>query len=42
MSSGAGAAALACIDFLVELGARPENIFITDVEGVVYKGRKLR
>ena len=39
MSSGAGAAALACIDFLVELGARPENIFITDVEGVVYKGR---
>ncbi len=39
VSSGAGAAALACIDFLVELGARPENIFITDVEGVVYKGR---
>ena len=39
VSSGAGAAALACIDFLVELGARPENIFVTDVEGVVYKGR---
>ncbi len=39
VSSGAGAAALACIDFLVELGAKRENIFITDVEGVVYKGR---
>jgi malate dehydrogenase (oxaloacetate-decarboxylating)(NADP+) len=39
VSSGAGAAALACIDFLVELGARRENIFVTDVEGVVYKGR---
>jgi malate dehydrogenase (oxaloacetate-decarboxylating)(NADP+) len=39
VSSGAGAAALACIDFLVELGAKRENIFVTDVEGVVYKGR---
>ncbi|VTZ50089.1 putative fused malic enzyme oxidoreductase; putative phosphotransacetylase [Methylocella tundrae] len=39
VSSGAGAAALACLDFLVELGAKRENIFVTDVEGVVYKGR---
>jgi len=39
VSSGAGAAALACIDFLVELGAKPENITITDIDGVVYRGR---
>ncbi len=39
VSSGAGAAALACLDFLVELGAKRENIFATDVEGVIYKGR---
>ncbi|PNG27336.1 NADP-dependent malic enzyme [Methylocella silvestris] len=39
VSSGAGAAALACIDFLVELGAKADNITITDVEGVVYRGR---
>ncbi|WP_395664258.1 NADP-dependent malic enzyme [Methylocella sp.] len=39
VTSGAGAAALACIDFLVELGARPENITITDIDGVVYRGR---
>jgi malate dehydrogenase (oxaloacetate-decarboxylating)(NADP+) len=40
VTSGAGAAALACLDFLVDLGARRENIFVTDFEGVVYKGRK--
>jgi len=40
VTSGAGAAALACLDFLVELGANRENIFVTDIEGVVYKGRK--
>jgi len=40
VTSGAGAAALACLDFLVDLGARRENIFVTDIEGVVYKGRK--
>ncbi|MEJ0093275.1 MAG: NADP-dependent malic enzyme [Methylocella sp.] len=39
VASGAGAAALACLDFLVELGAKPENIFVSDIEGVVYKGR---
>jgi malate dehydrogenase (oxaloacetate-decarboxylating)(NADP+) len=40
VTSGAGAAALACLDFLVDLGARRKNIFVTDTEGVVYKGRK--
>ncbi|MDP1536982.1 MAG: NADP-dependent malic enzyme [Burkholderiales bacterium] len=37
--SGAGAAALACLDLLVSLGLRPENITVTDIVGVVYKGR---
>ena len=40
VTSGAGAAALACLDFLVVLGAKCENIFVTDIEGVVYRGRK--
>ena len=40
VTSGAGAAALACLDFLVDLGAKSENIFVTDIEGVVYRGRK--
>jgi malate dehydrogenase (oxaloacetate-decarboxylating)(NADP+) len=40
VTSGAGAAALACLDFLVVLGAKRENIFVTDIEGVVYRGRK--
>ncbi len=39
VTSGAGAAALACLNLLVRLGARRENIFITDLEGVVYVGR---
>ena len=38
--SGAGAAALACLGLLVKLGVRLENIIVTDIEGVVYKGRK--
>jgi malate dehydrogenase (oxaloacetate-decarboxylating)(NADP+) len=37
--SGAGAAALACLDLLVNLGLRRENIFVSDIKGVVYKGR---
>jgi malate dehydrogenase (oxaloacetate-decarboxylating)(NADP+) len=36
---GAGAAALACLDLLVRLGVRKENITATDLAGVVYKGR---
>ena len=37
--SGACAEALACLDLLVELGVRRENIFVSDLYGVVYKGR---
>ncbi len=37
--SGAGAAALACLDLLRSLGIRRENIYVTDIEGVVYEGR---
>jgi malate dehydrogenase (oxaloacetate-decarboxylating)(NADP+) len=37
--SGAGAAALACLDLLVALGLRKENVIIADSSGVVYKGR---
>jgi malate dehydrogenase (oxaloacetate-decarboxylating)(NADP+) len=39
VTSGAGAAALACVDLLVTLGAKHENITVTDIEGVVFKGR---
>ncbi|MES9903593.1 MAG: NADP-dependent malic enzyme [Sedimenticola sp.] len=39
VASGAGAAALACLDLLVELGLRRENITVTDIAGVVYEGR---
>ena len=38
--SGAGAAALASLNLLVSLGARRENIFVCDLEGVVYTGRE--
>ena len=37
--SGAGAAALACLDLIVDLGFPLENIYVTDLAGVVYKGR---
>lgn len=37
--SGAGAAALACLDMIVDLGMPLENIVVTDLVGVVYKGR---
>ena len=37
--SGAGAAAIACLDQLVSLGLRTENILVTDAKGVVYEGR---
>lgn len=40
VTSGAGAAALACIDLLVDLGLPRKNIWVTDIAGVVYKGRK--
>ncbi|MGB6104054.1 MAG: NADP-dependent malic enzyme, partial [Pusillimonas sp.] len=38
--SGAGAAALACLDLMVDLGLPLENIWVSDIEGVVYAGRK--
>ncbi|MFN0000432.1 MAG: NADP-dependent malic enzyme [Burkholderiaceae bacterium] len=39
VTSGAGAAALACLGLLVKLGIARENIFVTDLAGVVYEGR---
>ncbi len=39
VTSGAGAAALACLDLLVSLGVRVENIWVTDIEGLVFEGR---
>ncbi len=39
VTSGAGAAALACLGLLVKLGIPRENIFVTDLAGVVYEGR---
>ncbi|MHA7968807.1 NADP-dependent malic enzyme [Rhizobium sp. CAU 1783] len=40
VASGAGAAALACLNLLVTLGARRENIWVHDIEGLVYVGRE--
>ena len=37
--SGAGAAALACLNLLVAFGVKRENIWVSDIEGVVYQGR---
>ncbi len=39
VTSGAGAAALACLDLLVMLGVPVSNIWVTDIEGVVFEGR---
>jgi malate dehydrogenase (oxaloacetate-decarboxylating)(NADP+) len=38
--SGAGAAAIACAEFYITLGAKRENITLVDSRGVVYKGRE--
>ena len=40
VTSGAGAAALACLNLLVKLGVKRENIWVCDIEGVVYEGRE--
>ena len=40
VASGAGAAALACLELLVKMGLPREHITVTDIKGVVYKGRK--
>ena len=37
--SGAGAAAIACLDVMVGLGANPKNIYVCDSKGVIYQGR---
>ncbi|MCU0966872.1 MAG: NADP-dependent malic enzyme [Burkholderiaceae bacterium] len=39
VASGAGAAALACLGLLLKLGLRRENIWVTDLAGVVWQGR---
>ena len=36
---GAGAAGIACMNLLVALGAKPENIFLLDRKGIIYEGR---
>ncbi|MDO4905359.1 MAG: NADP-dependent malic enzyme [Lautropia sp.] len=38
-ASGAGAAAIACLDIMVALGIKRENIYVVDSKGVIYKGR---
>jgi malate dehydrogenase (oxaloacetate-decarboxylating)(NADP+) len=40
VASGAGAAALACLELLVKMGLPRAHIVVTDIKGVVYKGRK--
>src|SRR6185503_7017484 len=40
VASGAGAAALACLELLVKMGMPRANITVTDIQGVVYKGRR--
>lgn len=40
VASGAGAAALACLNLLVSMGLQKKNIIVTDIDGVVYRGRK--
>ena len=39
VTSGAGAAALACVDLLVAMGLQPENVTLTDINGVVRRDR---
>ncbi|MBB3175082.1 malate dehydrogenase (oxaloacetate-decarboxylating)(NADP+) [Endobacter medicaginis] len=40
VTSGAGAAAMACVDLLVSLGLREDAVTLTDIKGVVYEGRE--
>ena len=39
VASGAGAAAIACLNLLVSLGAQRKNIWVCDIDGVVHEGR---
>lgn len=41
VTSGAGAAALACLNLLVLMGAKRENIWVNDIDGLVYEGREV-
>jgi malate dehydrogenase (oxaloacetate-decarboxylating)(NADP+) len=40
VASGAGAAAIACLDMMVSLGVKRENIYVTDSKGVIWQGRE--
>lgn len=40
VTSGAGAAAMACVDLLAAMGVKDENIWLTDIDGVIYEGRE--
>ncbi|MCC7486356.1 MAG: NADP-dependent malic enzyme [Burkholderiales bacterium] len=40
VTSGAGAAALACLKLLLDMGLDPANVVVTDIAGVVYRGRR--
>jgi len=42
VASGAGAASLACLDLLVSMGLKKENITVLDVDGVIYEGRNTK
>jgi len=39
VSTGGGAAGIACLNMLLKLGVKRENVWLTDIEGVVYEGR---
>jgi malate dehydrogenase (oxaloacetate-decarboxylating)(NADP+) len=41
VASGAGAAALACLNLLMNMGLDPTNVFVTDVDGVLHEGRNV-
>ncbi|MFW6077004.1 MAG: NADP-dependent malic enzyme, partial [Hyphomicrobiales bacterium] len=41
VTAGAGAAALACLNLLVAIGVKRENIWVTDIDGVVYEDRNI-
>ncbi|MGJ7917046.1 NADP-dependent malic enzyme [Massilia sp. LXY-6] len=40
VASGAGAAAIACLDMMVSMGVKQENIYVTDSRGVIWQGRE--
>ncbi len=40
VSTGGGAAGIACLDMLLKLGVRRENVWLCDIEGLVYQGRE--